>query len=177
MTNKVIEKIAGVIKQAIQQYVETGEPMSPLDIAQAILDLRYDCGECKGSGEYSETKRGSDGFDKCPTCKGTGKGKPILAILDEDQKLPDLQPYVIVSDGMQTRGWIDKPDSEGWWWLKWDELNGYTEPRWVFETSNGFLVESYEETEDRDYYKCQMQPVTSYKGKWWKAIVPGCKEE
>jgi len=30
------------------------------------------CPTCKGTGKYSETGRGSDGFEKCPECGGDG---------------------------------------------------------------------------------------------------------
>jgi hypothetical protein len=67
--------------------------------------------------------------------------------------------------------WVSVPDSEGWWWFKWD-VNKTIQPRWVSELTKGFYTESYEETDEPDYYHCNMRPVTSYKGKWCKAYMP-----
>lgn len=52
-----------------------------IEVAQAILNLRYPCKECGGKGYVDYPHEFSD--KRCPTCKGTGKGEKILYTLDE----------------------------------------------------------------------------------------------
>lgn len=76
---EVIEKIASLI------YNQHLEGRKSDEIAEAILNLYYDCKECGGSG-----LDGSFGLcvgvqeKRCPSCKGTGKGRPMIAIVPEE---------------------------------------------------------------------------------------------
>jgi hypothetical protein len=64
-------------------------------------------------------------------------------------------------------------DGEGWWWFQWHKNKTFNpQPKWVSELLTGFYTESYVETEENDYYHCEMHKVESYKGKWAKAYIP-----
>ena len=88
-------------------------------VAEAILNLCCDCKECGGSGKYSESQRGSDGFEQCPTCQGTGKGERLLYTreelktagyvkLAENQEVPECQtPLGVYDDGWHQKGFKD----------------------------------------------------------------------
>ncbi len=57
--------------------------------AKALLDLCYPCEECGGFGKRDAAPATYKEFGICPSCKGTGKGEPILAIRSESQELPE----------------------------------------------------------------------------------------
>ncbi len=53
-----------------------------------VLNLTYPCSECEGTGQkYDCTAHNYIGI--CSTCNGTGKGSPMIAILDEKQEFPN----------------------------------------------------------------------------------------
>ncbi len=85
------EMIAEVILEVRQYLCNTEfapEPFTePVDInvlkvkfPEAILNLRYDCDLCDGTG----SKDYGEGDTDCKDCNGTGKGGRMLAVLDED---------------------------------------------------------------------------------------------
>lgn len=69
------------------KYQEAVEAMR--EAVDNQLALKWPCPNPKClDGKYSESQIGSDGFEPCPTCNGTGKGLPMLAVVDSDQSLP-----------------------------------------------------------------------------------------
>lgn len=84
--NEVIEKMVEAIRVLPCKLLE----FERYRIAQAILDLHWDCKDCIGSGYNDITKgKGMPAIYKCPTCKGTVQGERMLAIIDPDQTPPD----------------------------------------------------------------------------------------
>lgn len=88
--------------EAMTEVIRRGLPIGGVssEIAQELLNLRYDCRECGGSG------KGKIADYLCSTCKGTGKGSPMLAVLDENQELPEcIAPLGIYDDGWHQTGY------------------------------------------------------------------------
>ncbi len=83
MSKEVITKIANTILDGISRNTQSSL------IAEAILNLTWDCTECEGSGNH-----GKSDPELCPTCKGNGKGKRMIGILAENQDLP-FAPYYV----------------------------------------------------------------------------------
>jgi len=76
MKDKVIEAMKSII--ADKGYTMWGK-------CEAILNLRYVCEKCGGSGfagYYCQHERVD-----CPSCNGTGKGERMLAIVDRKGKV------------------------------------------------------------------------------------------
>jgi RecJ-like exonuclease len=66
---------------------------------KSLLSLCYPCPDCEGLGKREN--RGS-----CPYCNGTGQSdKRILAVLDCEQKLPDIA---------EIHGYIDNDTNIAW---------------------------------------------------------------
>jgi hypothetical protein len=79
MNKEVIEAMAGVI--ADSDLTISGK-------VDAILDLRYKCKECRGTKEQlKDVFATHDTIIPCPSCKGTGKGEPMIGVLSENQEL------------------------------------------------------------------------------------------
>jgi hypothetical protein len=86
MNKEVIEAIANRMEIWLAQQ---NPPTSYKDTAQAILDLKYKCKECANGFKYKFTDFELDAkLYKCPTCKGTGLGEPMIGVLSEHQELP-----------------------------------------------------------------------------------------
>jgi hypothetical protein len=84
-------------------------------LAEALLALKYDCPECNGRGKSTLHYTDIDMDDTlvCDTCKGTGKGGNVLAVLDEIQDLPN-EIYEISPSKEATNNLIRKLLSQGW---------------------------------------------------------------
>jgi hypothetical protein len=89
------------------------------ELAESILALRYPCKECEGRG-YTYQDNTHNEVNPCYYCKGTGKGEKVLAVLDEEQALPEqkyfatdnlnatqasMQGYSRATDDMLSKGW------------------------------------------------------------------------
>jgi hypothetical protein len=88
------------------------------EIAEALLALQYDCPECNGRGKSTLHYTDIDMDDTlvCDTCKGTGKGLPVLAVRNPDQTLPDIPTRIKdygFSDSIYEDAQIDML-SQGW---------------------------------------------------------------
>jgi len=59
--------------------------------AESLLLLCYPCPECDGNGEIQDRLAWDipNAKEDCPVCNGTGQGERILAVLAEDQELPE----------------------------------------------------------------------------------------
>ncbi len=59
-----------------------GEVFSKNEFFHPDPFIREIIATCQGTGKYSETGRGSDGFEKCPKCEGAGvpKGTTISGL-------------------------------------------------------------------------------------------------
>lgn len=57
--------------------------------AEEILNACYPCKECGGRGKTYVGGHPVDYEIICPTCKGTGQGEKMLAIVAENQELSD----------------------------------------------------------------------------------------
>ena len=70
-----------------------GHNVSEFDIAIAqaqldkLLNLCYACKECGGSGKHGFPNPDVTDFPECPSCNGTGKGEPMIAIVAEEQEM------------------------------------------------------------------------------------------
>lgn len=64
--------------------------------AEAVLNLRYPHGkhECEWKDGYFV----NDSGQICPTCKGTGQGKKVLAVVCENQELPTNLAKLVTDD-------------------------------------------------------------------------------
>ena len=109
------------VKEQIAEVILKGG--RTMELAEDILNLRYECKECEGSGKVPFQRGINDtpvyiSRITCPVCKGTGKGLPMLAILDSDQSLP-VNPYnkntmrdIIRHEAIKTH--IEIMLSQGW---------------------------------------------------------------
>lgn len=67
-----------------------------------------------------------------------------------------------ILDKVLKGNWVDKPDSEEWWWFA-KRKGGYGD--WVIDGC-------YELKESRDGFFCELGYISGWSGKWSKAIVP-----
>ena len=58
----------------------------------------FHCPTCKGTGKYSETGRGSDGFERCPDCEGK---KQVRHFYSETQELKTIDCPICHSTGIK----------------------------------------------------------------------------
>ncbi len=85
MTREELIKLIGV---TIEDGLEAHDLLH--DTAEAILNLKWKCKACGGSGTLPFKDKGES--LKCHTCKGTGRGEKMLAVIDPDQSFP-MSPY------------------------------------------------------------------------------------
>jgi len=79
-------------------------------------------------------------------------------------------------DKILNQPWLDKPDSEGWWWF----IGKYFQYQTTWFDLNLYCVEIKTNEKVDALYSVQyhdVEPFLKYKGKWQKAIVPEPPEE
>ncbi len=81
---QIKERIAELLTGEITVWGEK----SPIEVAEAILNLRRICPDCGDKGIVYPKNGLANDPDDCPTCKGTGKGNRMIGILAKDQTPP-----------------------------------------------------------------------------------------
>jgi hypothetical protein len=93
-----------------------------------------------------------------------GKSPEVISL----SELTETEKQEII-DGITN--WLDKPDSEGWWWF----VGNYESPDWTEGIKSFIFIRKA--TQNNNLYADNKLPYLKYYfGKWSKAQVPEVKE-